>query len=78
MSVASKSVGEPQSNGRAILTMCTGIVCLVLNDAMAKWLTAHYDPLQIIFLRNLLALPMIAAMEVLFASSKSSASVSRS
>lgn len=62
MSVASKNVGETQSNGRAILTMCIGIVCLVLNDAMAKWLTAHYEPLQIIFLRNLLALPMIAAI----------------
>lgn len=48
--------------GRAIGTMCVGVFCLVVNDAMGKWLTAHYDPLQIVFLRNLLALPMIAAI----------------
>ena len=40
--------------------MCIGITLLVINDAMAKWLTAHYPPLQIVFMRNLLALPMIA------------------
>jgi drug/metabolite transporter (DMT)-like permease len=53
---------EARADGRAILTICVGIFCLVVNDAMAKWLTAHYGPLQIIFLRNLLALPMIAAI----------------
>src|SRR3546814_6725242 len=35
---------------------------LVANDGRAKWLTTHYAPLQIVFLRNLLALPMIAAI----------------
>jgi len=59
---SSAAPAEARSNARGILTICVGVVCLVANDAMAKWLTAHYDPLQIIFLRNLLAVPMIAAI----------------
>lgn len=62
MSIATKETDEARSNGRAIATICIGVVCLVLNDAMAKWLTAHYAPLQIIFLRNLVALPLIATI----------------
>lgn len=42
--------------------MCVGALCLVCNDAMAKWLTAHYAPLQIVFMRNLFATPMIVAV----------------
>jgi drug/metabolite transporter (DMT)-like permease len=42
--------------------MCTGILCLVMNDALAKELVAHYSPLQIIFVRNLLATPMIVIL----------------
>ena len=42
--------------------MCVGVLCLVLNDALAKWLTSFYSPMQIIFVRNLLALPMIGAV----------------
>ncbi len=56
--------GAAQSDGLAIAVMCIGIFCLVLNDAMAKWLTVHYAPIQIIFMRNLLALPMVAAAAV--------------
>jgi len=44
--------------------MCGGAFCLVVNDAIAKWLVAYYEPLQVIFMRNLLAAPMIAAMVV--------------
>ncbi|MGF1594751.1 MAG: DMT family transporter [Kiloniellaceae bacterium] len=51
-----------RSNGQAISVICIGIFCLVINDAMAKWLTAYYSPLQIIFMRNLLAMPMILVM----------------
>jgi drug/metabolite transporter (DMT)-like permease len=51
-----------RSSGQAILAICFGVLCLVVNDALAKWLTAHYAPLQIVFLRNLVALPMIAAI----------------
>ena len=42
--------------------MCVGIFCLVVNDSFAKWLTAHYSPLQIVFGRNLLALPIVVAL----------------
>jgi drug/metabolite transporter (DMT)-like permease len=62
MSTASSREGSSRSNGEAIATMCVGALFLVVNDAMAKWLIAHYGPLQVIFLRNLLALPMIAVM----------------
>jgi drug/metabolite transporter (DMT)-like permease len=62
MSIPSRMAGEARSNGQAIAIMCIGIFCLVMNDAMAKWFTAHYPPLQIIFVRNLLAMPMIAAI----------------
>ncbi|EAQ04147.1 putative membrane protein [Pseudooceanicola batsensis HTCC2597] len=40
-----------------ILLMCTGVACLCINDAIAKTLAVHYAPVQILFLRNLLALP---------------------
>jgi hypothetical protein len=42
--------GEIRKNGEAIATICVGVCCLVANDAMAKWLTTFYDPLQIVFL----------------------------
>jgi len=48
-----------------ILTMCAGVAFLVMNDAIAKVLTARYDPIQIIFVRNLFATPMIAVLAVL-------------
>jgi len=37
--------------------MCVGVACLCVNDALAKTLTSAYSPLQIQFLRNLIALP---------------------
>ncbi|WP_253732770.1 hypothetical protein [Thioclava sp. JE_KL1] len=33
------------------------MACLSANDAFAKALTASYSPLQILFLRNVIALP---------------------
>ncbi|MBW3095971.1 DMT family transporter [Pseudohoeflea sp. DP4N28-3] len=39
-----------------IVLMCAGIACLSLNDAIAKTLTATYAPLQILFLRNIIAI----------------------
>lgn len=48
--------------GAAIGTLCVGIFFLSLNDAIAKWLTAHYSPLQIVFLRNLVALPIVVGV----------------
>ena len=47
---------------RAILTICAGVAFLVANDALAKLLTDRYSPIQIVFLRNLIAVPMIAAL----------------
>ncbi|WP_231119341.1 DMT family transporter [Rhodovulum sp. MB263] len=45
-----------------IAAMCAGVACLCLNDAFAKALTAGYSPLQILFLRSLIALPFAAAI----------------
>lgn len=44
----------------AILTICAGVAFLVMNDAAAKLLTDRYAPIQIVFLRNLIAVPIIA------------------
>lgn len=46
----------------AIATICAGVAFLVANDAIAKLLTDRYNPVQIIAIRNILALPMIAAV----------------
>ena len=52
--------GAPRgANGQAIALMCAGLLCLSVNDAIAKWFAPHYHPLQIIFVRQLLALPMV-------------------
>lgn len=48
----------------AILTICAGVAFLVANDAVAKLLTDRYAPIQIIFLRNLIAVPIIATVIV--------------
>lgn len=37
--------------------MCAGVACLSINDALAKMLTEDYSPVQILFLRNVIALP---------------------
>jgi drug/metabolite transporter (DMT)-like permease len=43
-----------------IALMCAGVACLCVNDAIAKTLTAGYLPVQILFVRNLIALPIAA------------------
>ncbi|MCC5970022.1 MAG: DMT family transporter [Pararhodobacter sp.] len=48
----------------AIVTICAGVAFLVTNDALAKLLTERYPPIQILFLRNLIAVPIIAALVV--------------
>jgi drug/metabolite transporter (DMT)-like permease len=42
------------------MMMCAGVACLCVNDAIGKTLTAGYNPLQILFLRNVIALPIAA------------------
>lgn len=40
-----------------IVLMCAGIASLSISDAIAKDLTSSYTPIQILFMRNLIALP---------------------
>lgn len=51
----------------AILTICAGVAFLVANDAVAKLLTERYAPIQVVFLRNLIAVPLIALLVVALA-----------
>lgn len=39
-----------------------GMFCLTLSDALAKQLSAAYAPVQILFLRALIALPVVCAL----------------
>lgn len=55
MAVASGSERSQVTAG--ILLMCAGIAFLTVNDALAKALTTGYAPPQILFLRNIIALP---------------------
>jgi len=45
-----------------ILIMCAGVLCLALGDAVSKWLGGTYDPIQIIFFRTLISLPLIGLL----------------
>ena len=49
---------DTRSATRGIVIMSVSVLCLCINDAIAKTLTEHYNPLQILFMRNLIALPM--------------------
>lgn len=51
-----------QETPLAIATICLGVACLVTNDALAKLLTDRYSPIQIVFLRNVIAVPLIAGV----------------
>lgn len=46
-----------QHNLTGIVLMCIGVAALCINDALAKTLMDYYSPIQIIFLRNVIALP---------------------
>lgn len=47
-----------------IASMCAGMLCLTVNDALAKGLAAHYPVVEIVFFRMLFALPLIAAVGI--------------
>lgn len=49
---------------RAIAMMCLGSLCFTLNDTMTKFLIDRYDVPVIIFVRSLLAMPLLAGMAV--------------
>lgn len=51
------SSADPTHSLTGIAMMCVGVACLSVNDAIAKILTASYSPVQILFMRNLVALP---------------------
>ncbi|GKW49618.1 membrane protein [Halomonas sp. NCCP-2165] len=40
--------------------MCAGVFCLSVGDAISKWLGEVHSPVQIIFFRTLVSLPLIA------------------
>jgi drug/metabolite transporter (DMT)-like permease len=50
--------------GAGMLMMCLGVACLCINDALAKTLASTYSPFQILFLRNLIALPFAILIAV--------------
>ncbi|MCE7030586.1 DMT family transporter [Jiella sp. CBK1P-4] len=56
------SRGVPHGNAVGIALMCAGVACLSVNDALAKLLTERYSPLQILFLRNVIAFPFALAI----------------
>ncbi|WP_249978942.1 DMT family transporter [Vreelandella olivaria] len=47
---------------KGILSMCLGVLFLALGDAISKWLGEVHSPLQIIFFRTLVSLPLIALL----------------
>ncbi len=47
--------------------MIAGVACLSVNDAIAKALTSGYSPLQILFLRNVIAFPFTMVIAVVVA-----------
>lgn len=51
------TLGARSQATAGILLMSVGVACLCINDAIAKTLTAGYSPIQILFLRNVIALP---------------------
>ncbi|ATH76861.1 MULTISPECIES: DMT family transporter [Halomonadaceae] len=50
------------SSLKGILCMCAGVLFLALGDAVSKWLGEVHSPLQIIFFRALVSLPLIALL----------------
>jgi drug/metabolite transporter (DMT)-like permease len=50
------------SAAAGIACVVGGIFFLTLSDANAKWLGEHYNPLQILFLRALIAMPFVTAL----------------
>ncbi|MBO6891278.1 MAG: DMT family transporter [Roseibium sp.] len=53
------TTGTQSQTTSGIVLMCVGVSFLAINDAFAKALTDHYSPVQILFLRNFIALPFV-------------------
>ncbi len=57
------TTASQQSNIRTgILCILVGIFCLTLSDSLAKWLGPFYSPIQILFLRAAIALPLVTML----------------
>ncbi|WP_264766798.1 DMT family transporter [Vreelandella zhuhanensis] len=50
------------SSLKGIGCMCLGVLFLALGDAVSKWLGETHSPVQIIFFRTLVSLPLIALL----------------
>lgn len=48
---------QPNQTFAGIVLMCVGVACLCVNDAIGKALTTDYPPVQVLFMRNAIALP---------------------
>lgn len=51
-----------KSSIEGIACILAGMFCLTISDALAKWLGAFYSPLQLLFLRAAIALPLVTAL----------------
>lgn len=49
---------------QGMVMMCTASLCFSLNDTFTKFLVFRYGISEIIFLRSLIALPLLAAMAI--------------
>lgn len=54
--------GASRSVNRAILSVVAGIFCLCVSDVFAKALMAHYTAVEVVFLRNIVAMPLVALL----------------
>lgn len=61
MKIFPQTLDTTRSSLPAIAVMCVGVLLLATNDAAAKLLVTRYDPFQIIFVRSVLALPLVVA-----------------
>lgn len=61
------SVRSPAFNASplaGIAYVSAGILFLTCSDALAKWVGQHYSPIQILFLRAVIALPVVVTVVI--------------
>lgn len=49
---------------RGIGCILFGCFCLTVSDSFAKWLGEHFSPLQLVFMRGLIAAPVVALIAI--------------
>ncbi|CAN7268005.1 DMT family transporter [Rhizobium sp. LjRoot30] len=60
----------PSTVVQGMVMMCTASLCFSLNDTFTKFLVFRYGIPEIIFLRSLIALPLLAAMAIVIGRTK--------